>query len=357
MTPPAPRSCACCVDARPAADSQARRRRGDSLRRTATERSEALVAARCSSASPRCSSPAFAGYLLRPRRAAPGRVDARHAAASTADEPDERLPLPPADDEVGRLGETLNEMLVRLEDAVERERDVPRRREPRAAHAARDPAGPRWSSRCARAATTAELRDAIASALRRGRPPDRCSPTSCSSSPAPTRARLPLTLSRADVDLGSRVAAALHRRCRRVGVTLGGSDRPRSRADRCGSSRRSATSSTTRCATAREVSRLGRDRRAGSSCSESPTRAAGFPPGFLERAFDRFARADPARGGRHRARPGDRRRSSPRMAARSAPRTARRRRRLVVHGGRHERRAPERATTRTEPLADHVVAS
>ena len=33
-----------------------------------------------------------------------------------------RLPVPPADDEIGRLGHTLNEMLARLETAFERER-------------------------------------------------------------------------------------------------------------------------------------------------------------------------------------------------------------------------------------------
>jgi len=46
----------------------------------------------------------------------------RRAAAIRADEPGARLPVGPADDEVGRLGETLNEMLARLEDAYARER-------------------------------------------------------------------------------------------------------------------------------------------------------------------------------------------------------------------------------------------
>ena len=46
----------------------------------------------------------------------------RHAAAVTAAETSERLPVPPADDEIGRLGRTLNEMLARLEVAFKRER-------------------------------------------------------------------------------------------------------------------------------------------------------------------------------------------------------------------------------------------
>jgi two-component system OmpR family sensor kinase len=46
----------------------------------------------------------------------------REAEAVSAAEPGRRLPLPPARDEVARLGETLNTMLGRLESALERER-------------------------------------------------------------------------------------------------------------------------------------------------------------------------------------------------------------------------------------------
>jgi signal transduction histidine kinase len=46
----------------------------------------------------------------------------RRAAAISAAEPEQRLPLPGADDEIRRLGETLNRMLGRLETAIERER-------------------------------------------------------------------------------------------------------------------------------------------------------------------------------------------------------------------------------------------
>ncbi len=51
-------------------------------------------------------------------------VDAmrRRAADISADRPGERLPVPPARDELQRLGTTLNEMLARLEAALERER-------------------------------------------------------------------------------------------------------------------------------------------------------------------------------------------------------------------------------------------
>jgi signal transduction histidine kinase len=46
----------------------------------------------------------------------------QRAAAISAAEPKQRLPLPAADDEIHRLGETLNQMLGRLETAIERER-------------------------------------------------------------------------------------------------------------------------------------------------------------------------------------------------------------------------------------------
>ena len=47
----------------------------------------------------------------------------RRAAAISGEKPGERLPVPPTGDELERLGETLNQMLERLESALERERD------------------------------------------------------------------------------------------------------------------------------------------------------------------------------------------------------------------------------------------
>jgi signal transduction histidine kinase len=64
----------------------------------------------------------LAGYgvataALRPVEAMRARAEEISTAA-----PDERLPVPDTGDEVARLGETLNEMLARLGDALERER-------------------------------------------------------------------------------------------------------------------------------------------------------------------------------------------------------------------------------------------
>jgi signal transduction histidine kinase len=63
-----------------------------------------------------------AGYLVSGRALRPVEAMRRRAAAISAAEPAQRLPLPEADDEIRRLGETLNGMLGRLEAAIERER-------------------------------------------------------------------------------------------------------------------------------------------------------------------------------------------------------------------------------------------
>ena len=61
-------------------------------------------------------------YILAAAALRPVESMRREAEAVSAAEPGRRLPLPPADDEIARLGETLNTMLGRLETALERER-------------------------------------------------------------------------------------------------------------------------------------------------------------------------------------------------------------------------------------------
>lgn len=62
------------------------------------------------------------GYLLAGMGLTQVESMRRRAAAISADTPGERLPVPQTGDELQRLGETLNEMLDRLEGALERER-------------------------------------------------------------------------------------------------------------------------------------------------------------------------------------------------------------------------------------------
>ncbi len=63
----------------------------------------------------------LAGYLLAAGALRPVEAMRRRAAAVTAQRPG-RLPVPAADDEISRLAETLNDMLARLEAAFEHER-------------------------------------------------------------------------------------------------------------------------------------------------------------------------------------------------------------------------------------------
>lgn len=63
-----------------------------------------------------------AGYLLASLGLAPVEAMRRRADRVTLARSGDRLPLPAANDEIRRLGETLNAMLTRLEEAFERER-------------------------------------------------------------------------------------------------------------------------------------------------------------------------------------------------------------------------------------------
>ncbi len=62
------------------------------------------------------------GYLLAAAALRPVEAMRQEAAAVSAAEPGRRLPVPPQRDEISRLGETLNAMLARLESALSRER-------------------------------------------------------------------------------------------------------------------------------------------------------------------------------------------------------------------------------------------
>ena len=64
----------------------------------------------------------LAGYAVAAAALRPVDAMRRKAADISEDRPGERLPLPPADDEIRRLGDTLNAMLARLEAALEREK-------------------------------------------------------------------------------------------------------------------------------------------------------------------------------------------------------------------------------------------
>jgi two-component system, OmpR family, sensor kinase len=65
---------------------------------------------------------AIGGYFLAGAALRPVEAMRRRAAEISSERADRRLPLPPARDEIRRLGETLNDMLDRLEEGLARER-------------------------------------------------------------------------------------------------------------------------------------------------------------------------------------------------------------------------------------------
>ncbi len=106
----------------------------------------------------------LAGYGMATAAMRPVEAMRRRAAAVSADDAGERLPVSAADDELRRLGETLNAMLARLETALERERrfvdDASHElRTPLAMHKTELELALRYG------ASTEELKDSIASAI------------------------------------------------------------------------------------------------------------------------------------------------------------------------------------------------
>ena len=67
---------------------------------------------------------ATACYLVAAAALRPVEIMRRRAAEITGHEQSARLPVPPADDEIGRLGHTLNDMIARLEHALSRQREL-----------------------------------------------------------------------------------------------------------------------------------------------------------------------------------------------------------------------------------------
>ena len=92
--------------------------RGDADETLESLRNELLIAGPIALALACVAGYVLAGFSLRPVESM-----RRRAAAISAETPGDRLPVPETGDEVERLGQTLNEMLARLEAAVERERD------------------------------------------------------------------------------------------------------------------------------------------------------------------------------------------------------------------------------------------
>jgi signal transduction histidine kinase len=240
----------------------------------------------------------LAGYIVAFGALRPVEAMRRRAAAISAAEPQQRLPLPEAHDELHRLGETLNEMLGRLEVALERERafvdDASHElRTPLALHKTELELALRYAK------TEEEWRAAITSAIEEV---DRLS----------ALAEDLLVLARSEEG-----KLALHLRTVRVSDLLGGvRERFAARIDGSGRSLvvepadgltidgdpvRLEQALTNLVENAIEHGggeiTIRASRAAGDLEIHVEDRGPGFPPDFLDRAFERFSRPDQARGG------------------------------------------------------------
>jgi heavy metal sensor kinase len=232
-----------------------------------------------------------AGAALRPVEAMRAR-----AAEISAAEPDQRLPVPPTRDEIGRLGDTLNAMLERLGEALEHERAFVAD----ASHELRTP--------------LAILKAELELALRRGRSPEELQAALRSAAEETDRltqlaedlltiaqtdrGELPVRLERIEVDriLGD-VAARFARRAEEGGRSLSRGDESGLAVDgdrlRLEQALGNLLDNALRHGAGPvELTACARD---GSVELHVRDRGPGLPEEFRKRAFERFSRAEASR--------------------------------------------------------------
>jgi heavy metal sensor kinase len=238
------------------------------------------------------------GYLLARAALRPIEAMRRRAEAISSSSLDERLPVTEAGDEVTRLGETLNEMLARIEDGVARERNFVSD----ASHELRTP--------------LALLKTELELALRRGRSPAELEEAIRSAAAEADRlgriandllllarseqGRLPLRLEPTDIgDVLETIRERFAPQAEATGreVSVAADDEQVITADRLrleqalgnavDNALRHGAGNVTLTSTTRD----------GFVELHVLDEGKGFDQTFLERAFERFSRADEARGG------------------------------------------------------------
>ncbi len=237
----------------------------------------------------------LAGYGVAAGALRPVEAMRARAARISADEPGQRLPVPATSDEVARLGATLNAMLARLEGAFARER----RLLSDASHELRTPlAILKAELELAGGAerTEADLRVAIDSAREET---DRLAQLAEDLLVLARSDQGGLPLRIENVELAELLAHVRARHERRtpapVVVEANGAGAARADPVRLEQALGNLLENALRHGHGREV-RI--EARAAADRVELHVldSGAGFPAGFAERAFDRFARGDPSRG-------------------------------------------------------------
>jgi heavy metal sensor kinase len=238
------------------------------------------------------------GYFLAGAALRPVEAMRRQAAEVSSERAGERLPVPPANDEIRRLGLTLNEMLGRLEDGLARER----RFVADASHELRTP--------------LASLRTELELALRRPRSPAELEEALLSATEEVERlvrlaedllvlaraddGRLPLSLDPLTVrELLDAVAGRFDTRARATGRSIE-VDAPADDvavADRLRLEQALGNLVDNALRHGAGTVRLGGRVKNGSAELRVSDDGAGFPADFLPHAFERFSRVDVARSG------------------------------------------------------------
>lgn len=242
----------------------------------------------------------LAGYGATAAALRPVEVMRRRAAEISTSDPDERLPVAAARDELSRLGETLNAMLGRLEQALEHER----RFVDDASHELRTPlALHRVELELAlrQASSEVELRDAISSALEEI---DRLIAlaedllvVARSEHATPVANREHIAVAELLTATATRFEAAAERNGRSIVVDPGEGgahvDADRLRIEQALSN---VVDNSLRHGGGRV--RLWSREDASRMEIHVSDESGGFPPDFIEHAFERFSRADASRGPR-----------------------------------------------------------
>ena len=238
----------------------------------------------------------LAGYGLAAAALRPVEAMRRRAAAVSAREPGQRLPVPAAKDELGALAVTLNDMLARLEAAIDHERNFVSD----ASHELRTP--------------LALLRAELDLALRKPRSRDeleRAIRSAADEADRMTRlaedlllvaradqGRLPVRLEHVPTaDLLQRVRERFEAQAQLVGreVRVSASTGVVAHVDPVRIEQALGNLVDNALQHGSGVVQLGDHVDAGAVELHVVDEGPGFPPGFTERAFDRFSRADDAR--------------------------------------------------------------
>jgi heavy metal sensor kinase len=240
----------------------------------------------------------IAGYVLAGLSLRPVESMRRRAAEISAETPGERLPVPPTQDELQRLGDTLNEMLSRIEEAFERERDFVAD----AGHELRTPlALLRMELELAlrHAESAEELREAVRASSEEV---DRLTHLAedLLLIARSDRGKLPLQLETLEAtELIDTVATRFEWRAQETGRPLRtvGSPGLRVRGDRLRLEQALANLVENALRYGSGEVRLSAASSDGLVELHVTDEGSGFPPRFIDRAFERFARADEARSG------------------------------------------------------------